>query len=219
MKVTGAHVLHASRQQVWDALQDPAVLVATIPGCHELEEVGDHTYVARVSAGIASIKGTYDGRVALGDQDPPTSYTLRASGSGAPGTIDATATVRLSEDADGNTRVEYDADAVVGGAVGGVGQRVLTGVARRNADAFFQAVDRYLAGETAPAGAGGLSDRTSDVPEASTDGAAGAQQRRAVYQHEPAPAAAPDVAQLLAAAMVGAAIALLGVLVGRRSRP
>jgi hypothetical protein len=214
MKVTGSHVLHAPRQQVWDALQDPAVLVRTIPGCHELAEVGDHSYTARVHAGIASIKGTYDGRVALSDQDPPTSYTLRATGSGAPGTIDATATVRLSETPDGDTRVDYDADAVIGGAVGGVGQRVLTSVAERNASAFFKAVDRHLSGEVAAVG---------DVAEPAGEHLAvagdGAGPPRTVHRREPAPVAGTQPAQLLLAALIGAAIALLGVLVGRRVRP
>lgn len=212
MKVTGSHMLHASRQQVWDALQDPAVLVRTIPGCHELEEIADDIYAARVNAGIASIKGTYDGRVALSDQDPPTSYTLRATGSGGPGTIDATATVRLTEDSDGNTQVDYDADAVIGGAIGGVGQRVLVGVAQRNATAFFAAVDRHLAGETELAEAA--------APAVAGDGAvAPAPERaRAVHRREPAPAAGTDPAHLLLAALVGAAIALLGVLVGRRAQ-
>ena len=61
MRVTGTHTLHASREEVWGALQDPAVLVRTIPGCHELEEVGEDDYTATVKAGIASIQGTYEG--------------------------------------------------------------------------------------------------------------------------------------------------------------
>jgi hypothetical protein len=213
MKLTGSHVVHAPREQVWDALRDPAVLVRTIPGCHELAEIADNTYAARVHAGIASIRGIYDGRVAIGDQNPPASYTLRASGSGGPGTIDATATVRLTEDADGNTQVEYDADAVIGGAVGGVGQRVLAGVAQRNATAFFDAVDRYLTEEPEPGGGDRQPQHVTD------DGTTAAQERpRAVHRREPAPAVGADPALLLVAALVGAAVALLGVLVGRRVR-
>jgi carbon monoxide dehydrogenase subunit G len=213
MKLTGSHVVHAPRQQVWDALRDPAVLVRTIPGCHELAEIADDTYAARVHAGIASIRGIYDGRVAIGDQHPPASYTLRARGSGGPGTIDATATVRLTEDADGNTQVEYDADAVIGGAVGGVGQRVLAGVAQRNATAFFDAVDRYLTEE--PDGA-----RASvSEPVGGDDGTTAAQERpRAVHRRQPTPAVGADPVLLLVAALAGGAIALLGVLVGRRVR-
>ena len=96
-----------------------------------------------VTAGVASIKGTYEGRVTLADQQPPTSFTLRASGSGAPGSVDATVGVTLTEQGTG-TRVAYDADAVVGGMVGGVGQRMLSGVSRRMAAQFFGAVDTVI---------------------------------------------------------------------------
>lgn len=215
MKVTGSHVLRAPRQRVWDALQDPAVLVATIPGCHELEATGADTYAARVHAGIASIKGTYDGRVQLGDQDPPTSYTLRATGSGGPGTIDATATVSLSEEDGGGTRVEYDADAVIGGAIAGVGQRVVAGVARRNAASFFEAVDRHLAGELD----GGREATPAVANDEVGDGVSeGTDERATVFRRPAAPPAAPDVVPLVLAALAGAAIALLGVLVGQRRR-
>jgi carbon monoxide dehydrogenase subunit G len=213
MKLNGSHVVHAPRQQVWEALRDPAVLVRTIPGCQELAEIADDTYAARVRAGVASIKGIYDGRVAISDQDPPAFYTLRASGSGGPGTIDATAAIRLTEDSDGNTQIDYDADAVIGGAVGGVGQRVLAGVARRNATVFFGAVDRYLTEEPEPGGGDRQPQHVTD------DGTMAAQERlRAVHRREPAPAVGADPALLLVAALAGAAVALLGVRVGRRVR-
>lgn len=212
MKVSGSHVVRASPEQVWDALQDPAVLVRTIPGCHSMEQIADHTWTARVHAGVASIKGTYEGRVSLSDQDPPNSYVLRASGSGGPGTIDATATVRLVEDA-GATTVQYDADAIVGGAVGGVGQRVLSGVAKRNAAAFFTAVDQYLTGDLA------IADVAGDAVDGG--GAPGAPQVAGpqVFERPQTVSAreAPGPLQLLLAALAGAAIALAGVLVGRRA--
>lgn len=213
MKISGSHVLRAPRQQVWDALQDPAVLVVTIPGCHELRRDGEDTYAARVHAGVASIKGTYDGRVRLADQDPPNSYTLRATGSGSPGTIDATATVSLTDES-GRTRVDYDADAVIGGAIAGVGQRVVAGVAKRNAATFFDAVDQHLAGE--------LDGRREAAPVAAGDGvdvaADGDGTPPRVYRRPPKEPSAPDVVPLLLAAFAGAVIALLGVLVGQRRR-
>jgi carbon monoxide dehydrogenase subunit G len=61
MKVAGSAVLHAPVETVWDALLDPAVLVATIPGCERLETTGEHSYAMTVTAGVASIKGTYAG--------------------------------------------------------------------------------------------------------------------------------------------------------------
>ena len=64
----------------------------------ELAEAGGDTYTARVHAGIASIKGIYDGEVQLTDQDPPNSYTLRATGSGGPRPLHTTPVVTLVED-------------------------------------------------------------------------------------------------------------------------
>jgi carbon monoxide dehydrogenase subunit G len=228
MRVTGSHTLNAPRQQVWDALQNPEVLARTLPGCQQLEETAPDEYTVTVWAGIASIKGTYLGRVRLTDQDPPNAYTLKASGRGSPGTVDATTRVTL-EDADGQgTRISYDADAIVGGSIGGVGQRVLSGVAKRTAGEFFTAIERELvegplapaavAPEAAPAGA-----PEGAPPEAVLAGAPEAAHPAAPRRvfRPPAPAAAPPIAAdpklLLAAAVAGALIALLGVLVGRRT--
>lgn len=215
MKVSGSHMVRASRQEVWDALQDPQVLVRTIPGCHELREAGEDRYEARVHAGIASIKGTYDGQVVLTEQHPPSSYTLRATGSGGPGTIEATARVSLVE-TDGGTEVSYDADAVVGGAIAGVGQRVVAGVARRNAASFFEAVDAHLSGH--PEEAAQAVPGVAEVPDEDA-GERPVPDRGVVHRRPGAPARPVDqAAQLLVAAAVGAAIALAGVLVGQRRR-
>src|SRR5689334_10438431 len=129
MKITGEATLRAPVERVYAALHDAAVLVRTIPGCERLERVGDDAYAMTVTAGVAAIKGTYSGSVALTDHEEPHGFVLRASGSGAPGTVSAEARVRLAGDGNGGTTLSYDADAVVGGMVGGVGQRILVGAA------------------------------------------------------------------------------------------
>ncbi len=143
MKITGSAVLGVERGRVWTALQDPGVLVRTIPGCERLEAVGEDVYKMTVTAGVASIKGLYQGEVALSDPEEPERFVLRARGQGAPGTVDATVRIRLSEVEEG-TRVDYDADAVVGGMIGGVGQRMLGSVAKKTAGEFFSAVEEHL---------------------------------------------------------------------------
>src|SRR6478752_6393054 len=100
MKFTGDAVLNAPVDRVWDALLDPAVLVRTIPGCERLETTGEHTYAMTVTAGVASIRGTYDGTCALSDLRPHESLVMRLQGAGAPGTIDATVNVGFTS-ADG----------------------------------------------------------------------------------------------------------------------
>jgi uncharacterized protein len=143
VNVAGSAVIGVGRDRVWAALQDPAVLVRTIPGCERLEETGPDTYRMTVQAGVASIKGVYQGEVALSEPFAPERFVLKARGQGAPGTVDATVLVRLTE-IDGGTRVDYDADAVIGGMIGGVGQRMLGSVAKRTATEFFTAVEDHL---------------------------------------------------------------------------
>lgn len=215
MKVTGSAVLQAERQRVYDALLDPTVLVGAIPGCESLQPVGDDRYRMSVTAGVASIKGTYDGEVALADQIAPESFTLRARGSGAPGTVDATCRVVLV-DVDGScTRLEYDADAVVGGVVGGVGQRMLAGVAKKMAGQFFGNVDDVLAGRRPAGVAAGAAPAAGAAVGAVGPAAPGAPAVAvpAIVPAAPAPAAVGLRSQL-PAAVVGAVIALAGVVVG-----
>lgn len=193
MKVEGSAVVHAPKGQVWDALNDPAVLVRTIPGCERLQEIGPDRYHMTVHGGVASMKGAFAGEVRLHDQRQPDSFVLSATGAGAPGTVDADVTVTLTEDGAGATRLDYVADAVVGGMIGGVGQRVLAGAARRTAGEFFGAVDAALSGVAA-----------APAPT----------EEAGVYE---APARAPRVASggdFGRGMVVGAGIALLGAIVG-----
>src|SRR4029453_16599912 len=115
--------------------------------------LGEDAYAMTVTAGVASVRGTYAGDVRLTDHRAPHGFVLRASGSGTPGTVSADVTVDLSPGQDGTTELSYNADATVGGMLGGGGQRLLTTVAKRTAGEFFTAVDQVLAdgGEEAAA--------------------------------------------------------------------
>jgi carbon monoxide dehydrogenase subunit G len=146
MKIAGEATLTAPVEKVWDALLDPRVLVATIPGCEQLARTGDNAYDMTVTAGVAAIRGTYAGTCRLHDLHPHESLVLSVQGAGAPGTIGAEVDVRFADNGDGTTTLRYDADAVVGGMVGGVGQRMLTSVSKRMATEFFTGVEQQLTG-------------------------------------------------------------------------
>ena len=150
MKIAGENALHAQVSRAWDALLDPAVLVATIPGCERLVATGENSYDMTVTAGVAAIKGTYAGTCVLSDLSEPSSLVMKLDGAGAPGTIGATVNVSFASASDDTTTVTWDADAVVGGMIGGVGQRLPTSVSRRMAGEFFGNVDKALSG-TLPA--------------------------------------------------------------------
>lgn len=202
MKFTGENALAAPVEQAWDALLDPAVLVRTIPGCERLEATGDNAYAMTVTAGVASIKGTYAGTCELRDLVEHESLVMKLDGAGAPGTIGATVQVRFTPEGS-STRISYDADAVVGGMIGGVGQRMLTSVSRRMAAEFFGNVDAVLAGTAAvpaPAGAAPAASGPAEVGQ--------------VFTAPAAPAAAGSRQEFLTGVAVGAGLVLAGVIVG-----
>jgi uncharacterized protein len=198
MKISGTNTIPFPVDQVWDALLDPAMLVRTIPGCERMESKGDHAYDMTVTAGVAAIRGTYSGTCVLSDLEPHSSLVMRLQGAGAPGTVDATVNVRFAE-GDAGTEVAWDADAVVGGMVGGVGQRMLSSVSKRMAGELFDGVGRELAG---PAGA-------VDAAEA-----APVEARGGVYT---APARTGGIGSrddFVKGIAVGAGLVLLGVVAG-----
>jgi uncharacterized protein len=143
VNLDGSAVLAAPPEQVWAVITDPAVLARTIPGCVSLEQVGEDRFAMVVSAGVGAIRGMYAGEVRLSDLSFPTSCVLHASGSGGPGSVRATVPITLAP-VDGGTLLSYSAEAVVGGPVAGVGQRMITGVAKKMAEQFFSAMDREL---------------------------------------------------------------------------
>ena len=222
MKLAGEAVLHAPLERVWTALRDPAVLVATIPGCERLVATGPDSYDMTVTAGVASIKGSYAGTVSLTDLPEPHSFLMKATGAGSPGTVDAEVRVSLAEAGDSGqgTRLSYDADAVIGGVIGGVGQRMLIGVAKKLAGEFFSAVDDVLTGARPIAAAPGQQGQPGAGQPAAGDQVAATQSGPAVFTAARRPQPATD--SFFAGAVFGAVTALLGVLVGAlvgRGRP
>jgi carbon monoxide dehydrogenase subunit G len=224
MKVNGSATIAHPIHEVYAALTDPSMLVRTLPGCRRLEQTGPDSYQATLEAGVGSIKGLFDGGVRLSEMTAPDSFTLHASGAGAPGTVDAVAHVRLvAEPTSGGTLVHYAADATVGGVIGGVGQRMLSGVARRTAGEFFAAVDRELSAPPVgdgPQPAAPLPQAPAPSPRlapVTAAAAAPAMESEPRVWTRPAPARDPDrqrIRDITLAAAFGAAIALLGVLLG-----
>lgn len=204
MKFTGENVLDAPVDRAWDALLDPAVLVRTIPGCERLEATGENAYAMTVTAGVASIKGTYAGSCELRDLVEHESLVMKLDGAGAPGTIGATVNVRFIPEGS-TTRVAYDADAVVGGMIGGVGQRMLTSVSRRMAGEFFGNVDAAIKG--GPVASAPLVEESAQRPSRDPE-------QGQVFTAPAAPSAAGSKQEFLTGVAVGAGLVVLGVVVG-----
>jgi uncharacterized protein len=141
MDMTGERRIPAPRQVVWQKLNDPEVLKASIPGCDSLEKLSDTEMKATAAVKIGPMSARFSGTVHLADIDAPNGYTISGEGQGGIGFAKGGAKVRL-EDADGGTTLRYEVNAQVGGKMAQLGARLIDASAKQMADAFF---DRFSA--------------------------------------------------------------------------
>ena len=137
MEIKGEYRIAASREKVFAALNDVAVLQACIPGCESLEKTSDTEMKAKVRMRIGPVSASFTGKVTLSDLDPPNGYKISGEGQGgAAGFAKGGAVVTLREDG-ADTLLSYNVDAQVGGKIAQVGARLIDGTARKLADEFF----------------------------------------------------------------------------------
>jgi uncharacterized protein len=150
MEISGSYTLYAPRERVWAFLLDPAQLKATIPGCEELEQLGQDRYRLRLNVGVAAVKGVYNGTLALGDLRPPESYSITVEGSGASGVLHGNGTLTLEAPSPNTTIVTYQGQAQIGGAIASLGSRMAQHAARTLINQFFARVADGLAAAETP---------------------------------------------------------------------
>lgn len=138
MDMTGQQRIPASREVVWKALNDPAVLQACIPGCQELVKSSDTQMAATALIKVGPVTAKFQGAVTLSDLDPPNGYRIAGEGQGGvAGFAKGSAVVRLEQDGD-DTILHYDVSAQVGGKLSQLGGRLIDATAKQMSGLFFK---------------------------------------------------------------------------------
>jgi len=164
MEMSGEYKINASRQQVWDALNDPEILKQSIPGCEEIEQKSPTEMAAKVTAKVGPVKAKFAGEVELTDLDPPNGYRISGEGKGgAAGFAKGGANVKLEEDGDG-TLLKYEVDAQVGGKLAQLGARLIDGTAKKMASQFFENFAAAVEGSEGAAPSGAAEAAKADAP-------------------------------------------------------
>ena len=180
MRMSGEYRIAAPRQAVWDALNDPEVLKACIPGCEELERTSDSGFAAKVKAKVGPVSAKFAGAVTLSDIVAPERYTISGEGKGgAAGFAKGGAKVRLDEDGDAATTLHYEVDAKVGGKLAQIGARLIDGTAKKMADDFFGSFAERVGGPAEPQG-GATADGEAGAGDAAESEAAAPPARAAL---------------------------------------
>ncbi len=155
MHMTGEQRIAAPRQRVWEALNDPETLRASIPGCQTLTKEGNDRFLATVEVKIGPIGARFKGDVSLTDLEPDKGYTIIGQGNGGiAGSAKGSAKVQLSDDGAG-TLITYVVEAEVGGRMAQLGGPIIDATAKNLSAKFFSKFGEIVAGasETATTGA------------------------------------------------------------------
>ena len=143
LKIEGSYTFNAPRERVWQILLDPKIMAQCMPGCESMTEAAPDQYEAVMKVGIASVKGTYKGKVTIKDKQPPSHYILSGEGSGGPGFMQGDVAIDLEEQ-NGKTVLKYSTDAKIGGLIASIGQRMLNGVTKMMVDQFFKKIETFV---------------------------------------------------------------------------
>ncbi len=145
MEMSGEQHIPLPQQRVWEALNDPEILKACIPGCESIDRVSENEYKVAMTASVGPVKAKFNGKLLLSDMNPPNSYSLAFEGSGgAAGFGKGSAQVSLAPES-GGTLLTYKAQASVGGKLAQIGSRLIDGVAKKMSDDFFIRFNKTVA--------------------------------------------------------------------------
>ena len=174
MELTGSQVLPVPQQVAWEALNDPEILKASITGCEELTRTSDTEFAAAVTAAIGPVKAKFKAKLTLLDVEAPNSYRIRFDGQGGvAGFGKGEAKVALVPEGV-QTRLDYTAQASVGGKLAQIGSRLVDAASRKMADDFFTKFNAELARRHAPVEAPQVAAAPAEAAPVPYEGDAGA---------------------------------------------
>lgn len=167
MEFSGEYRVPAAPEKVWEALVDPEVLQACVPGCDLVEKTGEWSYKATCKLRMGPVSLNLSGSVNLEEPNPP--HGCRMTGEGrdsAAGHVKGEAKVSIEEETTeveglegvsapsgtGNSIVRYSAKAVVGGRIAQLGGRLIDAAVKKYADEFFSSFAEYLGGRKTASG-------------------------------------------------------------------
>ncbi len=138
MELNDEIIIHAPKDRVYAALNDPEVLKQCIPGCEELIKHSDTELEAKVVLKVGPVKARFGGDVVLDQSGAPDAFSLSGQGnSGAAGHAKGGADVTLTQDGD-TTILRYEAKAEIGGKLAQLGSRLIQSTAKKLAAKFFK---------------------------------------------------------------------------------
>jgi len=138
MDFGGRYRIGAGRQAVWEALNDPAMLKAAIPGCSHIDWTGPDALDLAITVNLGVVKPVFRGELALSNVIVARSYTLSGRGKGGlMGLAEGSADITLADEGEA-TLLAFTARGGASGQIMKLGKALIGSSAQKIIDGFFE---------------------------------------------------------------------------------
>ncbi|GCE28364.1 carbon monoxide dehydrogenase [Dictyobacter alpinus] len=144
MQFSGSQTIAAPIKKVWAYLSDVSKVATCAPGFQSLEELGPEHWKALVSVGIGPVKAKFTLDVTRPEMVEPEKMVVKARGKAPGSTVDLSGTMHLSAVNDTETRMDWNADVMVGGTLASIGARLMNSTAEKLTGQFFSCLKTNL---------------------------------------------------------------------------
>ena len=145
MQVDGEFRVRASPDQVFAFFVNPTRLLDSLDDPHTVEAIDSEHFRGTITTGVAFIRGTFRYTGTYEEREPGRRLKTRMHGTGLGSGLDAVLTAELS-DADGGTKVRWQADIVLSGPVATIGERLVRSTIDKKTASLFENARRILEG-------------------------------------------------------------------------
>jgi carbon monoxide dehydrogenase subunit G len=155
MIVQGERTFDAPRATVWQVVNDPAAMAATMPGVESFDVHDDKRWTANVKIplGLGGLKMKID--MEKTDERELEHAVMQIKGQGVGAMMNMLTTFDLSDDDAGGTTMKWSADVKIAGPVGSMGQRVLQPIVNQQVQHVLGALDAQVQDAKGSSGSAG----------------------------------------------------------------
>jgi carbon monoxide dehydrogenase subunit G len=144
MQFQGTVQINAPRDRVWLFVMDPNQVGQCGPGVESIEVIDDSHFKATAKVGVGFISARFVVNMEFSDVHAPENATIKAHGQAPGSAVDATAVMRLSDDPNGGTTMDWSADVRISGTLASVGARMIDGTANKMIGQTFDCMKAKL---------------------------------------------------------------------------
>jgi carbon monoxide dehydrogenase subunit G len=144
MKFAGTVEIAAPRDTVWAFVIDPNQVGQCGPGVESIEVIDPTHFKATAKVGIGFISARFVVNMEMAELSAPDRAVIKAHGQAPGSAVDATASMALSDGANGGTRMDWDADVAIAGSLASLGARLIEGTANKMIGQTFECMKSKL---------------------------------------------------------------------------